>query len=109
MQVLWARGPSTVLEIQDALKERLEDSSIRTFLSILERKKRVSRVKQGRAFVYAATGDRPTARRRAVRQLINRFFSNPAELMLTVLETEELSAGELERLRKAISAERRKP
>lgn len=102
MEVLWSHGPSTVLEIQDALATRQEESSIRTFLSILERKKRVSRVKRGRAFVYEALADRPTARKRAVRHLIAKFFSDPAELVLSVLETEELSPQELARLRAAI-------
>jgi predicted transcriptional regulator len=103
MQVLWDRGPSTVLEIQERLKDPLEDSSIRTFLSILERKGKVAREKRGRAFVYEAATGRSVTRQRAVRQLIRKFFAHPAELVLSVVNDEELSREELDELRKALN------
>ena len=106
MEVIWDRGPSTVRDIQDRLSEPLEESSIRTFLAILERKGRIVRRKVGRAFEYDAVADRAQARHRAVRQLIGRLFTNPADLVLNVIKSEELSQAELEELRKAIAAAR---
>jgi BlaI family transcriptional regulator, penicillinase repressor len=103
MQVLWEKGPSTVLEIQERLKEPLEDSSIRTFLSILEKKGKVVREKRGRAFVYEASAPRSVTRQRAVRQLIRKFFAHPAELVLSVVNDEDLSREELNELRNALN------
>lgn len=102
MRVLWERGASTVQDIQSRLEEPLEESSIRTFLSILERKGKVTREKAGRAYVYEAAADRVTTRQRAVRQLIKRFFATPSELVLSVVDAEELSEEELARLRQAL-------
>jgi BlaI family transcriptional regulator, penicillinase repressor len=103
MQVLWNAGPSTVLDIQKQLDYSLEESSIRTFLSILERKGKVVREKRSRAFVYAASADRTVTRQRAVRQLIRKFFSDPVDLVLSVANDEDLSKQELEKLRDALN------
>lgn len=103
MRVLWDAGPSTVLDIQDQLEEPLEESSIRTFLSILERKGKVVREKQSRAFVYAAAADRAVTRQHAVRQLIRKFFTDPSDLVMSVAHDEELTPKELEDLRDALN------
>lgn len=74
MQVLWDGGPQTAAQIQRVLPERQDNSSVRTFLRILERKGHVTHRKQGRAFVYRARTRYDQAVRGEVDRLVGRFF-----------------------------------
>jgi predicted transcriptional regulator len=102
MNVLWQRGESTVLDIQESLDEELADSTIRTLLSVLEGKGYVIRERSGRAHVYRARVERSDERSRMVRQVVRRFFRSPADLVLNLLDAGDLDAQELERIRRAI-------
>jgi predicted transcriptional regulator len=56
--------------------------------------------------VYQAVVGRNEAGRNAVRYLVSRFFRNSPELLvLNLLEDEELSDGELVRIRKMVAGE----
>jgi predicted transcriptional regulator len=62
--------------------------------------------KEGRAFIYHAVVGREEASRTAVRNLLNRFFRNsPEALVLNLIEDEQLSEPELQRIRKLIREE----
>jgi predicted transcriptional regulator len=102
MNVLWRQGASTVLEMQKALDDALADSTIRTLLGVLESKGYVVRERSGRAHVYRARVERSEARSTMVRQVVQRFFRSPADLVLNLMDAGELSAKELERIRRAI-------
>ena len=106
MNVLWAHGPSTVLEIQDGLEEDLVDSTIRTLLRILEDKGYVKRRKEGRAFRYHPLVGREETRASVLDQLTRRFFHSPGELVLSLLNRGELDEAELARIRRALDAHR---
>ena len=106
MNVLWRRGPSTVLEIQDDLDQELVDSTIRTLLKILEDKGYVVRMKEGRAFRYQPLVDRDETRASAVKQVVRRFFRTPADLVLNLMDSGELDEAELAKIRRAIEARR---
>ena len=107
MNVLWQRGPSTVLEIQDALDQELVDSTIRTLLKILEDKGYVRRMKEGRAFRYHPLVDHAETRASAVKQVVRRFFRTPADLVLNLMDSGELDEAELARIRRAIESKGR--
>lgn len=105
MEVLWSRGASTVGEVVEALPKsaKIAYSSALTTLRILEQKGQVRHQTRGRAFVYEPVAGREDARRRALRFVLNRFFEDSPELLvLNVLENEDLSEDELQRLRKMI-------
>lgn len=105
MEVIWAKGPSTVHQILDALPPRppLAYNSVLTTIRILERKGYVQHVKDGRAHVYMPLIGRQEATRSEVRNLINRFFGNSHELLvLNLLEEKGIDAEELERLRQLL-------
>jgi predicted transcriptional regulator len=105
MTVLWTRGPSTVAEVTAALQQRrpIAYTTVQTVLRILEGKGYVAHEQTGRAFVYRALVDRPTARRRALGHLMKALFDNsPRLLILDVLKDEHLDAAEAERLRHLI-------
>ena len=110
MNVLWDKGLCTVSEIADALPKDLglAYNTVLTTMRILEEKGYVSHTKpeEGRAFVYRALMGREEAGRNAVRHLVSRFFQNSPELLvLNVLNDEDLSQGELERIRELIAGE----
>ncbi len=107
MDVIWDRGPSTVSDVADALKELgLAYNTVLTTMRILEDKGFLQHVKpvEGRAFVYEPLVGRDEAGRNAVRYLVSRFFRNSPELLvLNVLNDEDLTARELGRIRKLLA------
>lgn len=106
MQVLWDRERATVNEVVDDLEgpQKPAYNTVLTLLRILERKGYVRHEKEGRAFVFEPLIDRNQARRRAVSQLLSRFFDNSAELLvLNLLDHDQVDRGELHRLRALIT------
>ncbi len=110
MDVLWDRGSATVGEVAEALPKELglAYNTVLTTLRILEEKGYLTHTKaeEGRAFVYQPVVGREEASRNAVRYLVSRFFRNSPELLvLNLLENEELSEPELQRIRTLIAEE----
>ena len=108
MNVLWDRGPSTVVEIQQALSDDLVDSTIRTLLGILVEKGYVRREKDGRAFRYHTAMARDVSRSNVVASVVQRFFGRPADLVLNMIDSNDLDAEELAEIRRALDRRRRK-
>jgi predicted transcriptional regulator len=105
MRVLWDKGEASVNEVVDLLKAKPKPAynSVLTLLRILERKRYVTHRKDGRAFIYKPVIARSDARRRALKNLVNRFFEgSPGLLMLNLLEHERLSPHALEELKRRI-------
>ena len=106
MKVLWDRGESTVAEVVAAIsgKEALAYTSVLTTIRILETKGYVSHRQEGRAFLYSACVGESEASRSEVRHVLQRFFGNSRErLLLSLLGDDEISPGELSRLKEAIA------
>ena len=82
MRVLWQHGPMTARRIQQALPGRLDNSTIRTFLRILERKGHITHDKRGRSFVFRARTDHDQATRQSVDLLLDRFFDGSLDALL---------------------------
>ena len=102
MNVLWARGSSTVHEVLQALptEPALAYNSVLTIIRILEKKGYVKHVKDKRAHVYTPQVDRKDASRFEVKHLVKRFFGNSDELLvLNILEEKSIDPDELERVR----------
>ncbi len=105
MEVLWEKGSATVAEVADALagEDGTAYTTILTMMRILKDKGYLTYRKEGRAHVYNPAVNRQTAARKAVRQLLAKFFAgSPGELVLTFLRDEELSPEEIDELRKKI-------
>ena len=105
MKILWARGESTVGDLATALpkKSALAYNSVLTTIRILEQKGYVQHRKEGRAFVYMPLVAEAEAGTTEVRLVLRRFFGNSREkLLLSLLGDNEITAAELQRLRKAI-------
>src|SRR5688572_14596858 len=98
MEVLWRRGAATVAEVAEELEG--EDGSayttVLTMMRIMRDKGYLSCCKDGRAHIFTPRVNREAAARKAVRQLLTKFFAgSPGELVLSFLRDEELSAAEI--------------
>jgi predicted transcriptional regulator len=107
MDILWHKGSAVVTDVVGALaNSAVAYNTVLTTLRILERKGYVRHTKEGRAFVYHPVVERGEASRKAVRNLVKRFFQDSPELLiLNVLEDEQLDEGELARLKRMISGD----
>jgi len=76
MEIVFARGETSVTEIVAALPDPPSDTSVRTFLRILEKKGRVKRRREGKRHVYAAAGSRKQAARAALKNVLGVFFGD---------------------------------
>jgi BlaI family transcriptional regulator, penicillinase repressor len=105
MTVLWERGSGTVAEVRAALDDELAYTTVLTVLRILEAKGHVRHEGEGRAHRYYALVAERAARRGAVRELVDRFFSGSPELLLTELVGDRvLGRADLRRLRRLLDA-----
>src|SRR5438034_11385610 len=103
MEVIWAKGSATVAEVVEALKGKDAYTTILTLMTILKGKGYLSSRKEGRAFVFVPKVDRDTAARKAVHQLLSKFFAgSPSEFGLSFLREEELTPQELDAIKKKI-------
>ncbi len=100
MQVLWRDGPATVAEVRDRLPDpKLAYTTVQTMLNILERKGKLQRELQGRAFLYKPTLSEARALGHAVRDLVDRMFGGSGEdLVLNLLQTRQLDPARLDSL-----------
>ncbi len=103
MEIIWAKGSATVADVVEALHGRDAYTTILTLMRILKAKGYLSTRKEGRAFVFEPKVDRDTAARKAVHQLLSKFFAGSAsELVLTFLREEELTPEQLEEIKQKI-------
>lgn len=103
MEVIWAKGSATVADVVVALGGKDAYTTILTLMRILKEKGFLSTRKEGRAHVFTPRVDRGTAARKAVHQLLTKFFAgSPSELVLSFLREEELTPEELDELKRKI-------
>ena len=105
MEIIWAKGAATVADVVEALHGRDAYTTILTLMRILKAKGYLSTRKEGRAFVFEPKVDRDTVARKAVHQLLSKFFAGSAsELVLTFLREEELTPEQLDEIKCKILA-----
>src|SRR5688572_7029145 len=103
MEVIWRKGSATVADVTQELNDTFAYTTVLTVMRILRAKGYLACRKSGRAHVYSPKVDRDAAAKKAVRQLLTKFFAgSPGELVLSFLRDEELSPEELEKLKKKI-------
>lgn len=105
MEVLWQKGSATVAEVADTLagKDGSAYTTVLTMMRILHTKGYVTCNKRERAHVFRPRLDRAAAARKAVQQVLTKFFAgSPGELVLTFLRDEEIRPDELDELKRRI-------
>lgn len=105
LQVLWARGPSTVREVHQALAPERETGQTTTLklMQIMAEKGLVRRDESARTHVYAARISRERTQRQLVSDLVSRAFGgSAAALVMQALSAQAPSAEELREIRRLI-------
>jgi BlaI family transcriptional regulator, penicillinase repressor len=99
MQVIWRRGGSNVADVQAELDPPLAYTTVQTVMNILERKGKLSRRLQGRAFLYSAKITEDRALRQGVRELVDRMFGGSSEeLVMSLLKNSQIDPQTLAEL-----------
>jgi predicted transcriptional regulator len=109
LRVLWARGPSTVRQVHEALA-RDRQAAYTTALKLLQimtEKGLVERDERDRTHVYRARNGEEQTQRQLVRDLVDRAFGgSAAKLVLQALATKRASADDLREIGRAIDQAR---
>ncbi|MBI4578279.1 MAG: BlaI/MecI/CopY family transcriptional regulator [Planctomycetes bacterium] len=105
LKVLWRQGPASVRQVRDALVpfRDLAYTSVMTIMTIMTEKGYVQRSKLGSGYAYRPRIQQQSTLRRMTRDLVDRAYDgSAAALMLQLIETADLDADELKRLRELI-------
>ena len=105
LRVLWTRGPSTVREVYEALREQksLGYTTVLKLLQIMTAKGTVRRNEEQRAHVYEACQPAEETKRQLVGDVLHRVFEGSAsELMIHALKGRRTSKKELDELRRLL-------
>lgn len=111
MRVLWERGEAPAIEVHKALfdERRLAVTTIKTMLRKLEEYGCVEHRTNGRQFIYRPAIAEADVRQGMVADLVQRLFAgDSAALVNHLVQSGEIDGGELDDLRAAVSAKRRK-
>jgi predicted transcriptional regulator len=105
LRVLWERGPATVREVHDALKEKkaLGYTTVLKLLQIMTAKGTVRRNETQRAHVYEACLPAEQTKRQLAGDVLQRVFEGSAsQLMMHALAGGRTSREELDALRRLL-------
>ena len=101
MDILFRLGRATADEVIRELSGKRSSSTVRTQLRVLEQKGHVRHEERGRQFVYSPAVPRRTARKSALRHVVDTFFDGSVEKVVGALlggEGSRVSEAELERI-----------
>jgi BlaI family penicillinase repressor len=110
MDILYRRGRATAGEVMDELPGSPSYSTVRTQLRVLETKGHVRHEAEGLRYVYIPALPRHTARRSAVRHLVETFFEGSSVKAVAALlggDATRLTDEELERIAALIEKARK--
>jgi predicted transcriptional regulator len=105
MKVLWETGPAAVQTVQEKLppERQLAYNTVQTMLNVLMRKGRVRRELRARAYFYEPAISRLQATGQALGDLVQRMFDgSPESLVLSLVETRQLTPEKLAKLTKML-------
>jgi predicted transcriptional regulator len=110
MDLLYRLGQATAAEIQERLPEPPSYSATRTMLRILEDKGHIRHEEKGPRYVFSPKISRQSARKSALRHLVQTFFEGSAAQVVSTLvsdNAQRLSDGDLEQLAQMIDKARK--
>jgi predicted transcriptional regulator len=113
LQVLWARGPSTVREVYEVLHARkpIGHTTVLKLMQIMAAKGLVERDESQRAHRYRPRVPAEKTQRQLIAHLLERAFQGSAlNLVMQALDVTEVSPEELSQIRSLLDEiERRRP
>src|SRR4051812_32355472 len=112
LKILWARGESSVREVQDDLNKSsgpVAYSTVQTLLNIMEDKKGLVRhVVQGRTFIYIPKKSSDRTIRELTKRFVDRVFDGALDrVMVALLDSKPPTPDEFDRLRAMIDEAQR--
>ena len=110
MEIIYRRGRATAAEVLEDLPDPPSYSAVRAMLRILEDKGHVRHEQDGPRYIYLPTVARESAKRSAMRHMLQTFFDGSAEQAISALlddSSSKLSDEELDRLAGMIDRARR--
>jgi predicted transcriptional regulator len=107
LRVLWARGPSTVREVAEAMGREGAYTTVLKILQIMTEKGLVERDEAERSHVYQAVFSEDQTEKQIVTDLLDRVFAgSAARLVLHALESGTASRAEIAEIRKLLDKHR---
>ena len=101
MDILYQRGKASASEVREAIQDAPSYSAVRALLRVLEEKGHVKHEADGLKYVYVPVVTRDKAKRSAVKQLLETFFSDSPEQIVAALldvSSRRLTRQELDRM-----------
>lgn len=111
LRILWARGPSTVRQVHEALADTRDTGYTTTLklMQIMADKGLVTRDESSRTHVYSTLATEQQTQRQLVKDLVDRAFGgSAAALVLHALNAEGATPAELKEIRRLIDDYREK-
>jgi predicted transcriptional regulator len=105
MEILYSRGAATAAEVHAAMEDAPSYSAVRAMLRILEDKGHLKHRADGVRYIYAPTVNRESAKRSAVRHMVDTLFAGAADQMVAALldsSVDSMSPEQLERIAQMI-------
>ena len=107
LRVLWARGPSTVREVAEAMGREGAYTTILKLMQIMTEKRLVHRDDAARTHVYEPAYSEDHTQRQIVTDLLDRVFDgSAAKLVLQALAAGKASPAELAEIRRLLDKHR---
>jgi predicted transcriptional regulator len=109
MDVMYRLGRATVSDVIEQLEGSPGYSTVRTQLGLLERKGHLRHEEEGLRYVYMPTVPRHSARRSALRHLVDTFFEGSAAKTVAALlggQASRISDEELKRIEELVKSAR---
>jgi predicted transcriptional regulator len=101
MDIIYARGESSVAEVREAMTDRPSYSAVRTLMTILVQKGHLRHRAEGMKYVYSPTRSRKEVSQAAAQRLLKTFFDGSvADAVAALFDASQskLSPEELRRL-----------
>jgi len=110
MEILYQRGKASASDVRESMKDAPSYSAVRALLRVLEDKGHVKHEADGLKYVYVPVVNRDKAKRSAVKQLVDTFFSDsPDQIVAALLDVsaKRLTREELDRMAEMIEQARK--
>lgn len=105
MDAVWSLSQATVRQVQERLRpvKPMAYNTVLTVLRILRDKGFLASEREGRRDVYHPLVTREHMGRRSLRELLEQFFAGSATALVSqLLDSEDLSPGEIEAIRREV-------
>ncbi len=111
MDIVYAKGEVTAVEVHEAIPDPPSKTSVRTLLRILETKGHLTHFEDGPRYVYRAVRSRERVGKSSLRRVLDTFFEGSLERAVAAHLTDsaaDLPPDELKRLSQLINQARKR-